>query len=210
MPIEVVLFDFGGVVVPPQGGAALAEFETRLGLDPGLLHPLMFDSELWRDVSVGKLDTDGYWGAVGQGTQRDPALLREMLAAVWEPPSVDEDVIEIIRALRSRTRVALLSNASLGLEAHLERLGIAALFDPIINSARVGLRKPDPAVFQHALAVLGVPPEAVLFIDDKARNTIVAEELGIPSIVFENAYTLAAALTRVTFRDVPSPVRSID
>lgn len=196
MPIEVVLFDFGGVVAPAQGGEALAEFETRLGLNPGLLCPLMFDSELWRDVSVGKLDTDGYWGAVGHGIQRDPALLQEMLAAIWEPPNFDEDVVQIIRALRSRTRVALLSNASLGLEAHLERLGIVDLFDPIINSARVGLRKPDPTVFQHGLGVLGVPPETVLFIDGKSRNTVVAEELGISSIVFDNADNLAAALAR--------------
>lgn len=196
MPIDVVLFDFGGVIVPAQGGEALAAYESRLGLDPGLLHPLMFDSDLWRSVSIGTLDTDGYWEAVGQGSQRDPALLREMLADVWEPPDIDEDVLAIIRALRTRVRVALLSNASLGLEAHLQRLGIADLFDPIINSARVGLRKPDPAVFQHALTVLDVPPRSVLFVDDKSRNTVVAEELGIASIVFDNADNLARALSR--------------
>jgi putative hydrolase of the HAD superfamily len=196
MPIDVVLFDFGGVVVPTQGGEALAAYESQLGLDPGLLHPLMFDSDLWRSVSIGTTDTDGYWEAVGRGAQRDPALLREMLADVWEPPDIDEKVLEIIHALRPRVRVALLSNASLGLEAHLQRLGIADLFDPIINSARVGLRKPDPAVFQHALTVLDVPAQAVLFVDDKSRNTVVAEELGIPSVVFDNADNLARALSR--------------
>lgn len=196
MPIDVVLFDFGGVIVPAQEGEALAVYESQLGLDPGLLHPLMFDSDLWRSVSIGTLDTDGYWEAVGQGSQRDPALLREMLADVWEPPDTDENVMAIIHALRPRVRVAMLSNASLGLEAYLQRLGIADLFDPIINSARIGLRKPDPAVFRHALMVLNVPPQSVLFVDDKSRNTVVAEELGIPSIVFDNADNLAQALSR--------------
>lgn len=196
MPIEVVLFDFGGVVVPAQGGEALAAFEARLGLDPGILHPLMFDSDLWRNVSVGTLDTDGYWDAVGLGVQRDPTMLRELLADVWEPPDIDQDVVAIVRALQPRVQVALLSNASLGLEAHLQRLEIADLFDPIINSARVGLRKPDPAVYEHALAVLGVPARNVLFVDDKSRNTVVAEEMGIASIVFDNAQNLAAALLR--------------
>ena len=57
------------------------------------------------------------------------------------------------------------------------------VFDPIINAARVGLRKPDPRIFLHALEVLRVPPGAMLFVDDQRRNTRVAEELGIPACV---------------------------
>ena len=115
---------------------------------------------------------------------------------------MDEGVVVLVRAARSHVRVAILSNSWLGLEEQLCALGVDHLFDPVINSARVGLRKPDPRIFLHALESLRVPPKAVLFVDDQRRNTRVAEELGIPSVCFHDAGDLAAALAG---HGIPSP-----
>jgi putative hydrolase of the HAD superfamily len=100
----------------------------------------------------------------------------------------------IWRAAARKARLAILSNATLELEAHLAEHGIAALFDPILNSARIGLRKPDPRCFHYALDALGAPASAVLFIDDKRRNTRVAGALGMHCHDFVDAATLAEAL----------------
>lgn len=201
--IEVVLLDCGGVLLPSDG-AAMAELERELGLSPGQLESLLYQGDPWHDLSIGRLDEDEYWRILGQTIGREPVSLCRLLRPVWQPAQVDQRVIDIVRALRPHARVAILSNATLGLEDHLRRLGIADLFDPIINSARVGLRKPDPRIFQHALDVLGVPAHAILFVDDKERNTVVAEELGIPSICFDNAANLTSWLVR--YGVLPPPV----
>jgi putative hydrolase of the HAD superfamily len=192
--INVVLLDFGGVIVPPGDPTVMATLEEALSLQPGQLPSLMYEGDLWQTVSVGKLSEDRYWHELAQLLKQEPDFLRPMLQSIWEPPEADRAVVDLIRRIRPDVRVSLLSNATPGLETHLRRLGVADLFDPIINSSRVGLRKPDPAVFRHALRVLQTAPEAVLFVDDKERNTVVAEELNIPSICFTDAAQLECAL----------------
>src|SRR5947209_2413930 len=202
-PIEVVLFDFGGVIAPLAADDAVGRLEAALRLAPGTLHTHMYEGDLWPDLSVGKLTEDEYWHALGGLVGHEPNALRQALVPIWDPQAIDIEVIAMALALRDHVRVAILSNATLRLETHLQTLGIGCLFDPVINSARVGLRKPDPAVFHHALTQLGVPAGSVLFIDDKERNTVVAEELGIPSIRFESAEHLRDVLAT---HDLLAPV----
>jgi epoxide hydrolase-like predicted phosphatase len=193
-PISVLLFDFGGVILANAPDEAVVAVETQLGLDLGSLHPAMYDGDLWKALSVGAIEEDHYWHGLAGLLGRDTSLLREAAAAVWSGGAVDEEVVALVRDLRAHYRVALLSNATLSLEQQLADLGLAGLFDPVINSARVGRRKPDPDAFQYALEVLDVPASHVLFIDDKERNTVVAEELGMRAIVFESASQLRDAL----------------
>jgi putative hydrolase of the HAD superfamily len=192
--IEVVLFDFGGVIAPLADDDTVGRLESALGLPPGRLHAHMYEGDLWPDLSVGRLTEDEYWHALGGLIGHDPARLQQTLAPIWDPQAIDQEVITLARALRGQVRVAILSNATLRLESHLQTLGIGDLFDPVINSARIGLRKPDAEVFHYALAQLGVPAGSVLFVDDKERNTVVAEALGIPSVRFESAEQLREAL----------------
>jgi len=101
-----------------------------------------------------------------------------------------------MRATRSRVRVAILSNDTLGIEKRLQTMGVADPAHPIINSAQLGLRKPNPQIYRSALAILDVPAAAVLFVDDKPRNTLVARELGIECVDFTSAADLATTLRR--------------
>jgi putative hydrolase of the HAD superfamily len=206
--IRAVLFDFGGVISPLATEDAMAQIEGELGLDGRTLQAAMYEGDLWPELSVGKVQEDDYWRALGQLVGREPDELRWRLRTVWEPQRVDEEVVAMAQALRSRVRVALLSNATLRLEEYLHVFGLDTLFDPIINSARVGLRKPDPEAFRYALRVLDLPPAAVLFIDDKERNTCVAQDLGIPSICFDTAANLAAALQTCGLPTVLEPAMS--
>ena len=56
--------------------------------------------------------------------------------------------------------------------------------------------KPYPQIYHRALSILGVPAAAVLFVDDKPRNTLVARDLGIECLDFTSAADLATALRR--------------
>lgn len=193
--IEVVLLDVGGVIVPPADPIRLAHTAAHLGLASAELVALLYQGEPWYALSTGQMDEAAYWQALGARVGRPEADLRRFLKPVWERDAVDGDVVALVQALRGRVRLAILSNATLGLEDHLNRLGVAQYFTPIINSARVGLRKPDPRIFSLALALLGVAPAAVLFVDDKQRNVEVAREMGMVTVLFDRASTLAAELT---------------
>jgi putative hydrolase of the HAD superfamily len=198
-PIEVVLFDVGGVVARAEDPLLVAALEAQLGLVQGGLADLLYQGDHWHDLSVGKLEEEAYWQILARRVGQTPEQVREMLYPVWGPvgqAGIDTAVIALVRQARTQVRTAILSNATLALEQYLAQHGVADLFDPILNSARVGLRKPDPAAFQHALAVIGVAPDAVLFVDDKPRNTRVARELGIPSVDFAGAGALAAVLAQ--------------
>jgi putative hydrolase of the HAD superfamily len=61
-------------------------------------------------------------------------------------------------------------------------------------SCNTGMRKPDEAAYRHALRALAVPPERVLFVDDRAVNVKAAESTGMRGHVFRDAASLRAAL----------------
>jgi len=63
-------------------------------------------------------------------------------------------------------------------------------FDVLVWSYQLGIAKPDPAIYRHALAQLGTLPEETLFIDDKRENVEAAEALGIQSIEFSSVEQL--------------------
>jgi putative hydrolase of the HAD superfamily len=195
--IEVLLLDVGGVLSPSPSPLAIAAVEARLAMPPGTLSPLLYDGEPWTTLSTGGITEDEYWRILAERLDCDPRELQTIVRPVWGPEGgggIDAAVVELARAAGRYVRLAILSNATLHLEAFLEAYGIAKMFDPILNSARIGLRKPDPRCFQYALEVLGVSAHAVLFVDDKVRNTDVASVLGIACLEYTGALSLAEAL----------------
>lgn len=78
-----------------------------------------------------------------------------------------------------------------------DRLGLSRFLDWAFVSCSTGLRKPDPAAYEHVLQRLGANPGQCIFIDDRKTNCQTAREMGIRSIVFEGAEPLRASLARV-------------
>jgi len=192
--IRVVLFDVGGVIVPAADPALVLPLENQLCLRERSLSAFLFEQEPWYALSTGRIDHEQYWNSLAKQIGWDAHALRNLLSSIHTPPVVDRQVVEIARAVSSQVPVAILSNATSTLEEQLSALGVASLFDPVINSARVGLRKPDREIFRYAIRILGVPAGTILFVDDKERNTVVAEDLGIRCIQFSNAEQLATAV----------------
>jgi putative hydrolase of the HAD superfamily len=109
--------------------------------------------------------------------------------------TLNAEVVELAKALRPRYTVALLSNADDRLETILhERYGIAHLFNPLIVSAKVGLAKPDPAIYTLAAERSGVPPACCVFIDDFRHNAEGARAVGMHGITFTTYAVLADEL----------------
>ncbi|MFF3721723.1 HAD family hydrolase [Streptomyces erythrochromogenes] len=83
---------------------------------------------------------------------------------------VDQEVVALLRAVREVAPVALVSNATTRLERDLDRQGLAGLADRVVNTARIGVAKPDPRVYRIAAERLGVAIERCLFVDDTTSS----------------------------------------
>lgn len=104
---------------------------------------------------------------------------------------IDHDVVNIIVKLKSKYKIAMLSNArNQYLKNILDKNDLTDNFDQIIVSSDVGLIKPDHQIFELALNKLDITAEETVFIDDAERNITAAKELGITSLLFENSTKL--------------------
>jgi putative hydrolase of the HAD superfamily len=147
------------------------------GLEDGSLPAAEFERRL-----AERIRTRSGAAVVAEG------LLARMFAA-FEPV---ETMYEMLRRARSAgIRTCLLSN-SWGDTYPREMFG--ELFDGVVISGEVGLRKPDPAIFRHALELIGVPGPECAFVDDIVHNVRAAEALGIVGVHHLDAPSTVARL----------------
>jgi putative hydrolase of the HAD superfamily len=101
-------------------------------------------------------------------------------------------------AASEEVELAILNNEARELNDYrIERFEFGRYFDVFLSSCYLGLRKPDPKIFELALDVLQRDPEEVAFIDDRAGNCAAAEALGIHAIQYQDESQCAQALERL-------------
>jgi putative hydrolase of the HAD superfamily len=182
---RAVLFDFGGVIWNMRWDVCRT-LESEHGLPRGSIFETLYRSDAWADVERGRGDREAWVAAAHAELERRagrslPAL-HEQWRAAGEPIAEN---LALIRALRPRYRVGVLSNADGTLRARLgEGLGILDLFDDVVCSAEVGCAKPEPEIYALACQRLGVAPAACVFVDDHGPNVEAAESLGMRGILF--------------------------
>jgi epoxide hydrolase-like predicted phosphatase len=195
-PIRAVIFDWGGVIEPLPNAARFAEWERRLGLPPGALQPVLW-GDLWQEVERGAVTLDAYGAYVCRACGFAGPEELEAFAQEFYPRRADPRMLAALRALRPRYRTAILSNAFHGQREHIAALTgapVEALVDDYINSAEVGLRKPEIEIFRLALDRLGVAPPEAVFLDDTAANIAGAAAAGLRGILVEEPEQALAAL----------------
>ena len=116
-------------------------------------------------------------------------MLRRMFAASVPIPAM-YDTIRAVRKAGFST--ALLSN-SWGCDEY-PRADFPELFDAVVISAEVGMRKPEEGIFLHAVQTLGLTPQECVFIDDMQANVDAATACGMAAVLHTEAETTAAAL----------------
>lgn len=194
--IRAAILDFGGVLVSDRASIArLAEFDAMLGWEPGTLRLRLYSGEAWEAVSTGRLSIDDYWAIVGAPLAARLPPDFPHFRDNFHGDHLDPAMITLARRLRRRHHIALLSNATAQLADRLaEAPELAGLFDVVLISALEGMRKPEPAIYRRAWQRLGLPPQACVLIDDKERNTAVAEALGMAAITHTEVQTSERAL----------------
>jgi epoxide hydrolase-like predicted phosphatase len=191
---RAVLFDFGGVFTPsPFDGAR--HYGAQIGADPQRVLELVFGpyhedtDHPWHCLERGELALADARSAIialgeAEGVDADPFKLFASMAA--SPRGVHDEMVERARAVAARGyRTALVTNNVVEFRDQWRRMLPAdELFQVIVDSSEVGMRKPNPAIFRHTLALLGdVAPGECLFLDDAESNVEAARRLGIRGVV---------------------------
>lgn len=191
---DAVIFDLGGVMTEPL-------FRNRHDIDPEYLNLVAFFLNEFRDhyhLTTGAHDLH----LLEMGTISDEEFFDRMCVRYAESghepiePRTAQNVIfgrgmvassamaDAVRQVRDAGyRTALLTNISRSGEALMrDIIPLDDLFDVVVDSSRVGMRKPDPQIYELTCARLLVSPHRCLFIDDLECNVDAARTLGIEAM----------------------------
>jgi putative hydrolase of the HAD superfamily len=163
--------------------------------------PALLGSEDWERALVGEITAEEFDQRVHSryGLRYDPQR-PGVLSRLFEDEVLSEELLALADELRHRqgVQIAVLSNATTDLEEGIlgGKFDILDRFDYVINSSLVGLKKPDPAVYQLVLDRLGVAPQEVIFVDDMQGNVDAAAALGIHAIRFEDESQVIEAIRK--------------
>jgi len=198
-PITAVLFDFAGVLTSSPWGAMTAAGGGNLEL---LIGPYEEDTDHpWHQVERGELAIADWAVAVtdlgrAQGIEVDFAPLQAMLGEM----TLHEPIIERVRTLRTEGyRLGLVTNnVREGSATWRAMVPVDELFDVVVDSSEVGMRKPNPAIFRHTLELLGgVPPDQAIFLDDTQSNVDGARRAGLQAILVDDPDEAVADLDAI-------------
>jgi len=203
--VRAVLWDFGGVILTSPF-EAFARYEREQGLPEGFIRRVNATNPLdnaWARLERGELDRAGFAEefeaearALGGAVAGERVL--ELLAGDVRP----EMVVALERCRNAGLRMACLTNNIGGgdggpAERAEEIARIMLLFDVVLESSVVGVRKPEPEFYEIACRLLGVQPADCVFLDDLGVNLKPARAMGMTTIKVDAPGAALAELERV-------------
>jgi len=202
---SAVLWDFGGVVLESPFDA-FARYERANGLPAGFLRGLNAtdpDTNAWArmersEVSIAEFAILFEAEASAAGHSIDARAVLGLLSGGLRP-----DMVQAVRCCASRIPTGLVTNNFVGLDTVGPSGPVAevmGLFHVVIESSKVGVRKPDPRIYELACEALGVSPAETVFLDDLGINLKPARAMGMTTIkVVDPARALAELEAAVGF-----------
>lgn len=175
--IRAVVFDLGEVLASPP--SLLETIAERIGVTPEAA-----GARYWvgrAEYDAGASDED-YWGAFldGVGVAAAPGLIEAVAAldaGLWA--ELRPAAAQLLRDCRAAgVSVAVLSNAPHSMEVAAQAAPWRADIDHLFVSATLGVVKPDPRIYRHAAAELGLDGPEIAFVDDRQENVDGALEAG--------------------------------
>jgi putative hydrolase of the HAD superfamily len=194
MKRDGLLVDFGGVLTTNVFDA-FADFCRAEGLAPDTVRDrFMTDPEareLLGRLETGRIDEAEFEPrfAALLGVASAEGLIDRLFAGMLP----DEAMLAAVRAARREgVRTGLVSN-SWGQERY-DRASFPELFDAVVISGEVGLRKPEPEIYALAAERLGLEPERIVFVDDLPGNLKPAAAIGMATVLHRDAETTVPRL----------------
>ena len=204
--IEAVIWDFGGVLTTSPF-EAFARFENERRLPTDIIRRTNASNHwenAWAKFERAEVDLETF----------DELFAAESLALGAEVRGRDvlpllsgdlrPEMVEALRLIKSRFKTGCITNnlpanaigSASGRSLYLAE--VMALFDHVIESAKIGLRKPDPRIYRMMVEALGVDPKHCVYLDDLGVNLKPAREMGMTTIKVVDSQQAIAELQAAT------------
>ena len=205
--IRAVIFDFGGVFTSSPF-EAFNRYERERGFPENLIRRINSTNHLenaWARFERSEVDLDGF----------DTAFAAEAKAFGYDLPGRDvipllsgdvrPEMVEALRHIKTRFKTGCITNNVPSMQAigadrpdNLYRREIVEMFDEMIESSKLGIRKPDPRIYAMMCEKLAVVPEECVYLDDLGGNLKPARTMGMITIKVESGPQAIAELEAVT------------
>lgn len=201
--IKAALFDFGGVILSSPF-EAFAAFEKERGLPDRFLRTVNAtnpDDNAWAKLERSEVSLDEFGDLFAAeskalGHEVDGRHVIGMLMGDLRPA-----MVEAVRRCSERLKTGLLTNNFVTGNGHVDRedeMGrVMAMFDVVVESSQVGVRKPDARFYEIACTQLEIDPSEAVFLDDLGINLKPARALGMTTIKVEDPAVAIAELEAV-------------
>jgi putative hydrolase of the HAD superfamily len=193
--IKAVVFDVGGVLKFETDERIRADVEKTLGIAPEVFVGPW--GALTAQLGSGKITEAEFWQQLHQqtGAQQpvptDSLFMREYTKGF----RINQETMAIAQRLRKAGYTTAILSNTITVHADFNReQGMFEGFDPVLLSHEIGLLKPWPEIFKHTLQQLKVAPAEAVLVDDREKNIVGTQQIGMHAILFKNAAQLEADL----------------
>ena len=208
---KAVIWDFGGVFTSSPF-EAFARYETEKGIPVGTIRKINStnpEANAWAQFEQSKVDIDGF----DQLFLAEAAVLGHTIPGRDVLPLLAGDfrpeMIEALRRIKTKFKTGCITNNMPANAAGARADGVPAarqmyareimeLFDSVIESSKVGIRKPDPRIYRMMCEALGALPAQCVFLDDLGGNLKPAKAMGMTTIKVESGPQAIAELEAAT------------
>ena len=204
--VEAVIWDFGGVLTSSPF-EAFARFERERGLPADIIrrtNASNHSENAWAKFERAEVDLETFDHLFAAELRALGAEVRGRDVLPLLSGDLRPEMVEALRIVATKAKTGCITNnlpANAIGSASGRTLYVAevmALFDHVIESAKIGLRKPDPRIYRMMVEALGVDPRTCVYLDDLGVNLKPAREMGMTTIKVVNAPQAIAELEAAT------------
>jgi len=190
LAVEAVIWDFGGVLTTSPF-EAFARFEKEHGLPADIIRRTNATNHLdnaWAKFERAEVDIDTFDALFAAESRALGAEIRGKDVLPLLQGNLRPEMVEALKRIGAQFKTGCITNnlpanaigSANGRSFYVAE--VMALFDHVIESAKIGLRKPDPRIYQMMVETLKVDPRACVYLDDIGVNLKPAREMGMATI----------------------------
>lgn len=198
--LKAAIFDIGGVLTTSPV-TAIRQYCLRAGLPHERVGPLLATHDgAWSLFEKSEISQQEFVTAFeAECRALDMALDGcKFLEAFFGELTMRPEMLGAVRMLRGQVRLGCITNNVARDDSRPRAItNLGELFDVVVESAKVGMRKPDPRIYTHTCELLGVAPEHCVFLDDFGVNLKAARVLGMTTIKVDETLSGLDELERV-------------
>ncbi|RXH21585.1 MULTISPECIES: HAD-IA family hydrolase [Bradyrhizobium] len=206
MAIEAVIFDFGGVLTSSPF-EAFARFETARGLPVDIIRRTNAANHLenaWARFERAEVDIETFDRLFAEESLALGAEVRGREVLPLLQGDLRPEMVEALKRIKAQFKTGCITNnlpanaigSMTGRSLYIAE--VMVLFDHVIESAKIGLRKPDPRIYKMMVETLKVDPDNCVYLDDLGVNLKPAREMGMTTIKVTSGAQAIAELEKAT------------